>query len=193
MKTLAYIIRIITVPPILAFVMLFGIYINKSDFFGGIAGFVLSILFLVIFPLLAYPLQPLLKSYKDKGREGQRSLAIIFAVIGYILGFFTAIFLAAPQNVSIIFLSYLLCGFLIMVSTKVFHFKASGHTCGIVGPFLLLVYFGQVWGYGGIGLLVLGWISSIYMKRHTHLQLAAGAMIPFLALAIIILIMSLLH
>lgn len=189
MKKIAYTARVVTVPPFMALIMLLGLYFCIPGFYGGIAAFVLSVVFLVVFPLLGYPLQPLIKRYKDKGREGQRKLAILFAVSGYILGLLFAVLLRAPVNVLIIFLSYFLCGLLIMLSSKVFRFKASGHACGVAGPFILLVYFGQQWGVlAGVILLAAAWACSKYMGRHSHSQLAAGTLIPFLALGIIILI-----
>lgn len=194
MKKIAYSLRVVTVPPFMALIMLFGLYFCVPGFYGGFAAFVLSVVFLVVFPLLGYPLQPLIKSYKDKGREGQRKLAILFAVSGYILGLLFAVLLRASVNVLIIFLSYFISGLLIMLSGKVFHFKASGHACGVAGPFILLVYFGLQWGiFAGIVLLSAAWVCSKYMGRHSHPQLAAGTLIPFVALGIIILIKPILY
>jgi hypothetical protein len=185
---LAKIIRVLTVAPIMALVMLLILYIKEPALFGGAANFILGIMFLTVLPLLAYPLQPVVKGYKDKGREGQRSLAIIFAVAGYVLGCLSAIVLGAPINVFVIYLSYLLSGALVLVTNKVFHYKASGHACGIAGPSILLVYFGQPCGYIGIAVLLIAWLSSLYMKRHTTLQFVVGQTIPFVALGIVILI-----
>jgi len=184
MKKFAYIIRILTVAPLMALVMLLVLY-THPQFFGSTAVFLLVVLFLVIFPLLGYPLQRFIPKYKDKGRDGQRALAFIFAVAGYILGCLVAIFLPTPRNVLIIYFSYLLSGSITMAINKLFHFKASGHACGITGPFTLLVYFGSAAGYIGIPVLALAWLSSIHMKRHTHLQLLVGALIPFAALGLI--------
>ena len=185
MKKLAKIIRIITVAPIMALVMLIVIYLNNPLFFGNTVTFILIILFLVILPLAAYPLQPLIKGYKDRGREGQRTLAIIFAVAGYVFGCVFAIIFNSPRNVCIIYFAYLLSGALVMLSSKALHFNASGHACGITGPSTLLVYFGRYCGFIGIPILVIAWVSSIYMKRHTTVQFIAGAIIPLVTIGII--------
>lgn len=189
MKKFAYIIRVITVAPIMALVMLLVLFFRDPQLYGSPLHFVFGVLFLVVLPLLAYPLQPLIKKYKDKGREGQRALAIIFAVAGYILGCVSALVLGAPSGVLIIFLSYLFSGLLVFLCTKLLHFRASGHACGVTGPFLLLVYFGQLIGYIGIPVLLVSWLSSVYMKRHTHPQLLVGALIPFAALGLVLLLM----
>lgn len=192
MNKTAKAIRILTVAPVMALVMLLVLYLRNPLLFGGRVHFAFSVLFLVVFPLLGYPLQPLIKKYKGKGREGQRMLAIDFAVSGYIGGCLSAVLLHAPKSVWIIYLSYLLSGILIMLSSKLLHFKASGHACGVAGPFALLVYFGQPFGFCGIPVLALVFLSSLQMKRHTVLQLICGTAVPIVALSIIILINSLL-
>ncbi len=188
MKKIAYVIRVITVAPIMALVLLIVLYFNSPLTFGSTAVFLMTVFFLVVLPLLAYPLQPLVKKYKDKGREGQRTLAMIFAVAGYILGLASAIIFGAPTGVLVIYLAYMISGLLVALTNKVFHFKASGHACGIAGPFMLLVYFGQMIGYAGLGVLIIAWIASFYMKRHTWPQLLVGTAIPFSALGIILLL-----
>lgn len=188
MRKIAYVIRVITVAPIMALVLLIVLYFNSPLTFGSTAVFLMTVFFLVVLPLLAYPLQPLVKKYKDKGREGQRTLAMIFAVAGYILGLASAIIFGAPTGVLVIYLAYMISGLLVALTNKVFHFKASGHACGIAGPFMLLVYFGQMIGYAGLGVLIIAWIASFYMKRHTWPQLLVGTAIPFSALGIILLL-----
>jgi hypothetical protein len=187
MKKLALAVRVITVAPFMALVMLLILFFRTPLIFGGLPMFLMSVLFLVVLPLLAYPLQPLIKPFKDKGRDGQRTLAMIFFVAGYFLGCVAAAVLGAPQDVWFIFLSYMLSGCLVALFNKVFHFKASGHACGVSGPFLLLVYFGQPIGYIGLPVLALVWLVSLYMKRHTTAQFIVGALLPFAALGILML------
>ena len=186
MNKAAKVIRVLTVAPVMAMVMLLTLYLRNPLLFGRRVNLALSILFLVVFPLLAYPLQPLLKKYRGKGREGQRTLAIDFAVSGYIGGSLSAILLRAPKSLWIIYLSYLLSGILVMLTNKLFHFRASGHACGVAGPFAILVYFEQPFGFYGIPVLALVFLSSLQLKRHTILQLICGAVIPIVALGIVI-------
>lgn len=188
MKNLPRIIRIITVAPVMAFIMLLTLYRHNPLLFGSTANFVLAIIFLIIFPLLAYPLQPLIKKYKDKGREGQRTLAIYFAVAGYTGGCLSAILLNAPKGVRIICLTYLFSGFFVMLFNKLLHKRVSGHACGVAGPFAILLYFGQPCGFFGIPILAFVWLSSLHMKRHTNLQFIGGTTISILSLGIAILI-----
>jgi hypothetical protein len=47
---------------------------------------VLAVLSLMIIPVLAYPLQNVIPGFKGKGRDGQRKLAFIFTLFGYLAG-----------------------------------------------------------------------------------------------------------
>jgi len=185
MKKLTYIIRVLTVAPLMALTMLLILYFSDPAFFGSVTHLVLAVVFLVVFPLLAYPLQRFFPRYKDKGRDGQRALAFIFAVTGYVAGCIVALLLPTPAGVLTIYVSYLLSGVIAFVMNKVFHFKASGHACGIVGPFLLLAYFGSPAGFIGFAVLAAAWASSLYMKRHTHAQMLVGGLIPCVALGLV--------
>ena len=188
MDKLSKAVRVITVAPLMALLLLTILYLRDPALFDGVLNFILSVVFLTGFPLLAYPLQPLFPAFRDKGREGQRTLAIYFAVAGYIGGCLSAAALRAPEGVLTIFLCYLASGTLVLLSNKLLHFRASGHACGVTGPLLLLLYFGQLAGFFGIPLLALVWVSSIAMKRHTAAQLVGGTAIPVLSLILAVLI-----
>lgn len=188
MSKVSKFIRVLTVAPIMALLMLVIMFISNSGLFGSVINFILSIVFLTVLPLLAYPVQPLIKKFKDKGREGQRTLAMIFAVAGYVLGCLSALLLRAPKFVWIIYVTYLLSGALIMLFNKLFHLKASGHACGVTGPFAILVCFGHICGYIGIPVLAAVYWASLKMKRHTIRQLLGGTLIPVFALAVVALL-----
>lgn len=181
------IIRVITIPPIMAAALfiLLGAY-GIMDPIDSILG----IIFIGILPVLSYPLQKFIPYYKEKGRDGQRNLAIIFSVVGYVVGCILALIFNAPINtVVFIYLDYLISGALIALFNKLFHLKASGHACGIVGPVAMLAYFGlYVPAAIGAILTVLVYVSSIGMKRHTFLQLVGGSLITLSALFILILL-----
>ncbi len=179
------IIRVLTVPPIMAsalFLLLWG--------YGEIepVDSLLGVLFIGILPILSYPLQRFIPYFKDKGREGQRNLAIIFSVMGYILGCVLALIFEAPTVILFVYLDYLISGILIAVFNKLFKLKASGHACGIVGPVAMLLYF-KVYIPAAVGaaLTVLVFISSIKMKRHTFSQLLIGSAITVAALLLLML------
>lgn len=189
MEKVFKIIRKITIPPVFAAALLIIVYITHTNYFGSIWHLFGALLFLSVLPTLAYPLQRFFKKYKDRGREGQRSLAMIFSFAGYLLGTLTAFVFSAPIELKIIYLEYLLCGIGMLLLNKVFKIKASGHACGIVGPVLLLSYFRlYIPAIIGAVLIIPVYISSIRTKRHSPAQLICGSIIPAVVLLTIVLV-----
>ena len=185
MNKLTKIIRILTIPPIMALTLFITLYICVPNFFGSPLNFGLAIFFISVLPVLAYPLQGVIPGFKGKGREGQRNLAMIFSVAGYFLGCLSNFILKAPLTLWLVYLVYLVSGVCIFVFSKVVHFKASGHACGIMGPVAFLMYFGIYWAVGGILVYLAAFWASVKMKRHTVSQFIGGAAIPVAALFVL--------
>lgn len=174
-------VRIITLAPIMAFLALTILYLVKPYVFRGQYNYIITIVFLTIFPLLAYPLQPFIPSFKDQGRDGQRKLAIVAAVVGYVLGIVYAVAFSHSSDLLLIYLMYLVSGLVILVTNKIIKIKASGHACGVVGPVVYLWHFIGRWAaLGGVFLVAVYW-ASLKMKRHTWAELALGSIIPIFA------------
>ncbi|MBO5204080.1 MAG: hypothetical protein J6B72_05665 [Clostridia bacterium] len=184
-------IRVLTLAPIMALITLCALYIKSKDLFGGAHMLALAVFFLFLLPILAYPCQPIVPYFKGKGREGQRNLAMVFAVVGYVAGCITNLFLHAPLSLWIIYLDYLISGALVVIINKVFRLRASAHACGIIGPAALLVYFGIPWAViPALALYALALWASLDMKRHTWQQFVGGAVIPLIVLAALHLILG---
>ncbi len=186
MEKTFYFIRKIMVPPIFAMAFLLVIYFMQPSIFTSVWQLICGIFFLGILPILGYPLQKYIPYFKEKGREGQRSLAMIFSVAGYLLGTFTVLVTKASSELCTVYLEYLLSGITMLLFNKAFHLKASGHACGIVAPVLLFVYFNMFIPAVIGGLFVIPvLISSLKTKRHTMPQLLGGCMISAVCLIII--------
>ena len=184
------IIRILTVAPVMALATLIILFVYNPDIFGGAYNFIISVFFLFILPISAYPLQPFIPHFKDKGREGQRNLAMVFAVGGYVAGCITNLFLNAPVYLWMVYLDYLISGALVVIINKVFHLRASAHACGITGPGALLCYMGLPMALIPTAILyVAAMWASIQMKRHTLWQFLGGAVIPLAVLEFLHLIL----
>lgn len=172
-------IRKITVPPVFAAAFMLILYFSHPDYFGSIGHLIGSVFFLSVLPTLAYPMQKHFPKFRDKGRAGQRTLAMIFSFAGYLLGTAAAFIFHAPAVLKLIYLEYLLCGIGMIVLNKVFRIKASGHACGIVGPVIMLLYFGlYVPAIIGAALILPVYISSVKTGQHTVPQLVGGSTIP---------------
>lgn len=191
MDRTAKIIRIGTAAPIIALIALGILFGLRPEIFGETFQFILSIIFLTILPLLAYPLQPYIPGFRDKGREGQRNLAIAMAVLGYLCGIISGFIFQIPKTLWIIYLTYFISGLGIVLFNKVIKIRASGHACGVVGPIAFLIYFlGVRYIIGAVILIPVFW-ACIKTKRHTLPQLLWGSMTSTAAFFISLLIIRL--
>lgn len=184
---IAKLFRILTLAQILALATLCTMFAYDSQWFGDSALlFSLAIIFLTVLPISAYPLQPIVPGFRGRGREGQRSLAMLFAVGGYILGCITNLFFNAPAVLWLVYLEYLLSGLIILVFNKVFHLRASAHACGVAGPAVMLAYLGITPALiVGAVLYALSLWGSLVMKRHTLPQFLGGSVVPVAVLVVL--------
>lgn len=179
-------IRKITVAPIMADIFLICMIIHIFWVFGDILRWVYCLIFIGVFPLFAYPMQKYIPKFRDKGRRGQRILAMIFAVTGYVLGCLCNLIFSSSVGVWVIFLEYLLSGLIVFIFNKLFKLKISGHACGIAGPIALFLYFGlYVQAVIGMLFFVAVYISSLRIKRHTIWQLLGGSAIPIVVIGLL--------
>jgi hypothetical protein len=172
----------------MALMLLIILYVTRFDIFGNYLNLILAILFLVVLPVLAYPLQPIVPHFKEKGRDGQRSLAMWMSSAGYVAGITTALLLPVSNYLLIIYLTYLFSGISLVLLNKVFKIKASGHACGVAGPVFSLIYFLGPWVLFGILLLAAVYWASLSMKRHDKAELLIGTTVPTYALLLAFLI-----
>ncbi len=187
-QRLAKIIRVATVAPVMALMLLVILYFTRAGFFGNSLNLVLAIVFLVVLPILAYPLQPYIPHFKDKGREGQRSLVMWMSSLGYILGLVSAVFLPVSNYLLVIYLTYLFSGISLLLLNKVFKIRASGHACGVAGPIFSLLYFLGPWVLFGLILLAAVFWASLNMDRHDKSELLIGTTVPTYAFLLAFLI-----
>ena len=188
-NTVAKTVRIVTIPPLLVTTLLVILYVGRPDFFRGLLDLFAGITFLAIIPTLAYPLQPIIPGFKDKGRKGQRTLAFITSGIGYVGGMLYAILSKVSAELFLIFASYFVSVIVLTVFNAVLKRKASGHSCGVVGPLIFTVYF-LGWGWLIPCVLLAGAVvwSSVALKRHTPNDLLLGGLSATLSFLICVII-----
>lgn len=188
MNKICKLIRIITVAPIAALVTVLILNFMKDGFFVNARHFWTAILTLTVLPLLAYPVS--LVKQKDESRRFQRSLAIVFAVVGYITGTVCSFASGGSEGERVLYLTYLLSGIMIALSSFILKRKSSGHACGISGPVTLLTYYLSPLCALGYFLLIPVFEASLKMKRHTLSQLISGSIIPVVCMLISVLIVK---
>jgi len=182
-RAIAKTIRVLTIPPLLVATLLTLIFFTREGTFRGVFDLLTAILCLAVIPTLAYPLQPFIPKFKDKGRDGQRALAFITSAAGYIIGFAYAYLSGATDEFKFIVTAYLASVVMLLIFNKLIHLKASGHACGGLGPLLFAVYFmGWIWAIPcAIAAVAVVW-SSLKLNRHTLKELCLGgtcAMVAF--------------
>lgn len=140
-ENIAKMIRIVTTPPILITALILILSISRDDIFRGMGEILMSILLLGMVPVLAYPLQRILPGWKEGGREGQRNLAFVLNLAGYMSALILGYLSGAGKNLKLIDITYFLSVVILTAFNKFIHIRASGHACGVTGPLLLLLYF----------------------------------------------------
>ena len=179
-------VRKATVAPVLADCFLAVVWFCRREIFSGAGQLLYSLAFLGLLPLLAYPLQRFIPGVRNKGRAGQRILAMIFSFAGYLLGCAVNLLAGASDGLWVIYLLYLFSSLLILVLNKAFGLKASGHACGVFGPTLLLIYFGLYpAAAAGLTIAALVYTASIRTGRHTLPQLIGGSLVPCVIMAVL--------
>lgn len=175
--TLAHIIRIVSVPPVMVGILLALLFTLREDVFASPTEFVASLAGLTILPILAYPVSVAIPALRKKGREGQRSLAMYFSTVGYIGVFVYGLVAHVGTGLMHIYAGYLFSVVIILIGNKVFKVRISGHACSVSGPLVYSGYFLGIWGIV-VGVVCWGAIlwASLAMKRHTFKEFIFGTL-----------------
>jgi hypothetical protein len=176
-KQIGKAVRILTIPPLLFLLLVIFIYLARRDVFHSAMDLAAAIICLAVLPALAYPLQPCIPHFKDKGREGQRNLAMYLTALGYLLGAIYGRLMSATVRLQLVFDTYLISVILLLIFNKVFSIKASGHSCSITGCCVFLYFYTGVGIYSVFmtGVLLLVYWASLNTKRHSFPQLLSGS------------------
>ena len=183
--TLAHIIRIISVPPVMVGILLTLLFTLREDVMTTPAEFAVSLAGLTVLPVLAYPVSMAIPAIRRKGREGQRSLAMYLSAVGYVGVFIYGLAARVGVGLMHIYAGYLFSVVIILLGNKVFKVRISGHACSVSGP---LVYSGYFLGFGGIIVGAVCWVAilwaSLVMKRHTLREFILGTLTCLLSFTV---------
>lgn len=185
MRSVAKMIRILTIPPVMAAIEIAVLRLARGCFPGASAAWV--VFSLSVLPALSYVVWWAVPAYRRRGRKTQRPLAVAFSVAGYLGSAACCLWakLGAVERVACF--TYLLSGLTIAVCSAL-KIKCSGHASGVSGPVMLLSWYVSPWFLLGYLLLAPVFWSSIKLGRHTPRELALGTVTP----VVFILLLSLL-
>ena len=180
------VIRKCTLAPIISALLLIFFYGACPEIFNSVTSLLLQLLFLGFFPLLAYPLQSALSFFRQKGREGQRYLAMIFAFLGYFLDAAFTLLTHASKELCLLSWTYFFSGVLILILNRLCRIRASGHAAGVSAAICLPVALNhpEVLLMSVPVLCLVAW-ASVTAKRHTIWQFIIGALIPPIAMGLV--------
>ena len=179
MAAISLIIRFFTLPAVLTGSMAALLWLG-----GGLSSreWLVAEICLMLIPLLAYPAGAMGQEKGSARRNRQRTFAMVFSAVGYLLGLCWALGSDASRLCKILFGSYVLSTLVLLLLNKGLHFKASGHACSTTAPLIFLSWqLGAVWVLPCALVVAAVYAASIRLKRHTLPQLTAGSVTSLLA------------
>lgn len=179
MAVFSLIIRLFTLPAVLTGAMAALLWLG-----GGLstAEVLAAEVCLMLIPLLAYPAGAVGFPKGPSRRNRQRTFAMVFSAVGYLLGLFWALGTDASRLCKILFGSYVISTLVLLLLNKGFRFRASGHACSTTAPLIFLSWqFGIGWLLPCALVVAAVYGASLRLKRHTLPQLTVGSLISLLA------------
>lgn len=172
----AKVVRVISVPPVMAFLLLLTVYLFKKEIYVRQMDFIVGIAALVVFPVLAYPVQRIFGDKGENKREEQRKLAFVFSLIGYTGLMLYGVIGNVHPDMRVICITYFLTVVILTIFNKVLKIRASGHAASCTSPLVFFVYLFKWYLIFPCGMLFAAILwSSLALKRHTLKEFLSGA------------------
>lgn len=188
-QKIAKVIRVISIPPVMALFLFIVLFAGKPTLFNNIKHFIAGVVFLALVPVLAYPLQLIIPAFKSRGRGGQRKLAFIVTMASYTGMLIYGIVNRENKDILLISLAYFGTVFVLTIFNKLLHIKASGHAASCTSPLVFFIYYFS-WPSVipcALFFLIVLW-SSIATKRHTVKEFLTGSLICAISFTISLLV-----
>lgn len=188
LNKLSKLIRAISIPPLV--VTIFIIILRVNSLINNIDALFLFI-FLALIQLTAYPLSYLIPKFREGGRETQRNLAFIIGLIGYTGGLVYALTSNINIKLEVLYITYFVSIIILFFINKVLKIRASGHMTSITGPLVGLLYFmGLITLMPSLIFYSLVFFSSLYLKRHTILEMIIGTCVTIGSFLLVFMLFS---
>lgn len=169
-------VRILTTPQLSAIGLVSLLVIHRPEMFHGRWDYSVSVFFLGIFPLLAYPIARVIPATRSMRREGERWLAFIFCLLGYLVLYVYGLCFSVDGQLFFLYETYFFSGLVLAAVNACFHINASGHACGTTGAMLLAgSYIGWQWSVIFALIFLLSAWASLTLERHTSQEFLLGS------------------
>ena len=174
-QKVAQFIRAASLPAVLALLLLCLLRGIRPDLFPRFS-FPLSIIFIVILPMLPYPISMVHRKEGSTPRETQRSLAFVLTLLGHTVALVYGVVRGLDRELMLIYWTYFLSIILLFIFNKLLHIRASAHGAGMAGAFCLMPWLlGAVWWLPCAVVIAAVCWSSLVLNRHTTKELIFGA------------------
>ena len=171
---MAHVVRVVTIPPLMIATLLCMLYFAKGFSFASRIDMSVAFAGLVLLPVLAYPVWSVFGNKTSDKRKGQRRLAFIFSIIGYVCCFIYSLRFGTAA-IREIFYTYFFTVILLALLNKVFHVRASGHAASSISPVVFSTAYLTPTVTFSFGVLFAASVwASIYLKRHKWQDIMAG-------------------
>lgn len=185
MKKTTKVIRVITIPTNLFFIVLFLTYLTDKEAFPTLLSFIIPFIFIGCFVLVSYLVSFFIYKFKHNKeidfRHLQRLCAFIFSFIGYLVAFVISLCCKFPEKIMILISTYFFSVCLLSL-LNLLKIKASGHAAGIFGPLIFACYFiNPHYIIPCTIIFILAMFASLYLKRHTISQFILGTICATIA------------
>lgn len=181
LRNIAYVLRVIAIPPAMATVLLLLVWFNGQTIMS-VRELIASFIFLAIVPVTAYPVSFVIPKIRKCGRKAQRRLAFWFAGFGYAVAVIYGTAFHKSRGLNFIYLTYLLSLLLLAVFNRFSKAKASGHACSVISPVIIGCYYYKLIGaVVGVAFYFAVMWCSLTTKRHTAGEFLLGSSICILA------------
>ncbi len=178
---IAKLIRVISVPPVMLTSLLLLLQFASIKPILSQASFWVLFLCLGVLPLLAYPAQMLLPSWREKGRALQRKMAFGFSIVGYLSAGIASFWLKGDANGVMLCHGYCFALLMLVLLQKIGKLHASGHACSVTGPLFYIGYFfGMKYLLIGIAVWSVIFWSSLRLGRHSKTEFFLGSLCAIL-------------
>ena len=183
--TLAKIVRVATVPPVMIGGLLLLLMLRPCGTMRGAVDAVVSVGAFALLPALAYPLSMIVPKWRAGGRTLQRRLAIILTVVGYVCAFAYSMAAECSDGLRMLTVGYAATVVLLAAINAFTHVHASGHASGSTGPILYASYmYGAAAALPGLLLYCAIIWASLKRKSHTLREFLCGTGICFVGFAL---------
>ena len=180
-KKIAYLLRVIAIPPVMATILILLIWFNGQEM-ASVRELIASFVFLVLVPVAAYPVCFVIPKLRAGGRRVQRSLAFRFSGLGYVAAVIYGIVFHKSPGLNFLYLTYLISVVLLAVINRFSKTRASGHACSVIWPVIIGSYYYKLIG-AIAGILVYAAVlwCSLATKRHTVSEFLLGSLTCIIA------------